>query len=515
MTISSEDRKAGPYDGNGVATLFPFAFKVIAATYVEVYFTSPEGVEQILTFGDDYSVTLNPDQEVSPGGEVQTFIPLALNAKLTITSNVPNLQPLALTNQGGFFPGVINAAFDRVVILIQQLASRIGRTLRAPITDPEGLSMVLPGAADRANAILAFDATGKPVAYPLSGVPGGGGGGGTATIIVELKTATAGQTVFNLTNAYTPGNNSLSVFVNGLRATRGVDFTETNATRVTFLEALEADDRVTFVIGVAAPGGGGSGSGDMLKSVYDTNNSGVVDAAESVPWSGVGSKPSTFPPSSHSHVMSDIDSLVATLDAMVTAINGKQAELVSGTNIKTINGASLLGSGNISIAGSGVTDHGALSGLEDDDHTQYFNQSRGDARYSQTGHTHAIANVTGLQAALDAKAATTTPTITGLREVKVAVAAAAIDMATGNLFSKTISGAITFTVSNVPATGTLASFMLDLTNGGSATITWWSGMKWAGGSAPALTAAGRDVLGFYTHDGGTTWTGMLLAKDAK
>ncbi|MBS1942610.1 MAG: hypothetical protein JST38_17205 [Bacteroidetes bacterium] len=98
MTISSEDRKAGPYDGNGVATLFPFAFKVIAVTYVEVYFTSPEGVEQILTFGDDYSVTLNPNQEVSPGGEVQTFTPLALNAKLTITSNVPNLQPLALTN---------------------------------------------------------------------------------------------------------------------------------------------------------------------------------------------------------------------------------------------------------------------------------------------------------------------------------------------------------------------------------------------------------------------------------
>ncbi|MBS1942609.1 MAG: hypothetical protein JST38_17200 [Bacteroidetes bacterium] len=132
--------------------------------------------------------------------------------------------------------------------------------------------MVLPGATDRANAILAFDATGKPVAYPLSGVPGG-----TAAIIVELKTATAGQTVFNLTNAYTPGNNSLSVFVNGLRVTRGVDLTQTNATRVTFLEGLEADDQVTFVIGIAAPGGGESGSGDMLKSVYDTSNSGVVD----------------------------------------------------------------------------------------------------------------------------------------------------------------------------------------------------------------------------------------------
>lgn len=31
--------------------------------------------------------------------------------------------------------------------------------------------------------------------------------------------------------------------------------------------------------------------------------------------------------------------------------------------------------------GGGVTDHGALTGLSDDDHTQYFNQVRGDARY--------------------------------------------------------------------------------------------------------------------------------------
>ena len=37
---------------------------------------------------------------------------------------------------------------------------------------------------------------------------------------------------------------------------------------------------------------------------------------------------------------------------------------------------------------SGVTDHGALTGLGDDDHTQYYNQSRGDARYSLSGHTH-------------------------------------------------------------------------------------------------------------------------------
>lgn len=103
----------------------------------------------------------------------------------------------------------------------------------------------------------------------------------------------------------------------------------------------------------------------------------------------------------------------------------------------------------------------------------------------------------------------------GLQEKYNAIAASAIDMNLGNYFSKTISGTTTFTVSNVPTTGTAVSFILDLTNGGSATVNWWSGMKWAGGTAPTLTSSGRDVLGFYTWDGGTTWTGLVLGKDVK
>lgn len=109
----------------------------------------------------------------------------------------------------------------------------------------------------------------------------------------------------------------------------------------------------------------------------------------------------------------------------------------------------------------------------------------------------------------------TTPTLTGYRETRVAMPANAIDLSTGNFFTKTISGATTLTVSNVVATGSANSFVLELTNAGSATITWFSGVKWAGGTAPTLTAAGVDILGFYTHDGGTTWRGMVLAKDSK
>lgn len=41
-----------------------------------------------------------------------------------------------------------------------------------------------------------------------------------------------------------------------------------------------------------------------------------------------------------------------------------------------------------------VADHGSLIGLGDDDHLQYFNQTRGDARYAQLIHTHTASQIT-------------------------------------------------------------------------------------------------------------------------
>lgn len=58
----------------------------------------------------------------------------------------------------------------------------------------------------------------------------------------------------------------------------------------------------------------GDGTGDMLKSVYDTNNDGkvnaasVADSANAVSWSNVSGKPSTFTPSAHVHAASDVTS---------------------------------------------------------------------------------------------------------------------------------------------------------------------------------------------------------------
>jgi hypothetical protein len=108
-----------------------------------------------------------------------------------------------------------------------------------------------------------------------------------------------------------------------------------------------------------------------------------------------------------------------------------------------------------------------------------------------------------------------TPTATGLKETRVAIAASDIDLAAGNYFTRTISGTTTLTVSNTAASGSVSAFVLDLTNGGSATVNYFSGVKWPAGTPPTLTASGRDVLAFFTHDGGTTWNAFVLGLDVK
>ena len=115
-----------------------------------------------------------------------------------------------------------------------------------------------------------------------------------------------------------------------------------------------------------------------------------------------------------------------------------------------------------------------------------------------------------------------TLTSIGSYETKVAMGALDVDLSLGSYFTKTLTaGATTFTVSNIPASGTVGSFILDTTNAGLATITWTlsvaaggtSTVQWVSGTAPSsLTASGRDSFGFYTYDAGATWTGYVIGK---
>lgn len=166
MTISSQNRQAGPFVGNGLATDFPFAFKVFTSADLLVIRTDPNGVDSTLLRDSDFTVSLNTDQNANPGGTVALPAALANSYKLTITSDIAALQTTDLTNQGGFYPSVITNVLDKLTILIQQLLSAVGRSIKAPISDGGG-NTTLPGKDARKGTVLAFDeTTGAPVAGP-------------------------------------------------------------------------------------------------------------------------------------------------------------------------------------------------------------------------------------------------------------------------------------------------------------------------------------------------------------
>ena len=211
MTISSTVRIAGPFIGTGTATVFPFAFKVFTATNLQVVrVDTSTGLESPLFLTTDYTVSLNADQDSNPGGSLTLLAVLATGFNMIITSDIANLQPTDLTNQGGFYPEVITDALDRATIQIQQMADELTRSIKIPVTDGLSLDMELPTAAARANSFLAFDATGEPTVVTA------GSSGAPTTITRQQFSGTGSQVAYTL--ASDPGalGNSCEVFVGGI-----------------------------------------------------------------------------------------------------------------------------------------------------------------------------------------------------------------------------------------------------------------------------------------------------------
>lgn len=250
MTISSTTRKAGPFNGNGVTTSFPFTFKVFAKSDIAVVRTMPSGIEKTLVLNSDYSVALNGDQDANPGGTITYPIsgtPLPTGWRLTAIGTLGNIQPTDITNGGGFYPQVIENALDRVTMLIQQLDEEVDRTIRIAVSDDSTEGLKLPAQDGRATRILGFDADGNFTTYERATA--------TAQTTYRKFTATAGQTVFSLPNTYTPGANSLYVWLNGAKLISGVDFSETTSTSFTLTTGAQAGDSIEAIAGVPLASG--------------------------------------------------------------------------------------------------------------------------------------------------------------------------------------------------------------------------------------------------------------------
>ena len=186
-------------------------------------------------------------------------------------------------------------------------------------------------------------------------------------------------------------------------------------------------------------------------------------------------------------------SLAGTASTATAATNAYG--LVGSPNISvgTVSGTTGTFSGNVSVGGT----------LTYDDVTNIDSVGLITARSG----INVLAGVSTFAAQIEANGGTK---ITGSQTSNIsAMGANSVDCSAGNYFTKTITGATTFTFDNVP-TGVAYTFTMEVTLNGSNAITWPGSVKWPADTAPSITDGKTQLFVFLTDDGGTRWRGSSV-----
>ena len=186
-----------------------------------------------------------------------------------------------------------------------------------------------------------------------------------------------------------------------------------------------------------------------------------------------------------------------------TSFSGSLAGTASTATAAT-NAYGLVGSPNITVGTITASGNVSVGGtLTYDDVTNIDSVGLITARSG----INVLAGVSTFAAQIEANGGTK---ITGSQTSNIsAMGANSVDCSAGNYFTKTITGATTFTFDNVP-TGVAYTFTMEVTLNGSNAITWPGSVKWPADTAPSITDGKTQLFVFITDDGGTRWRGSSV-----
>lgn len=186
MTVPTTDNKQFA-SGNGVTTIFYFAYRLLLASDIQVY------VNNTIVGTGNYTVAINSN---GIGGSV-TFntAPSGGSNNILIYRFVDYLQETHFPNESDFNQISLEDVVDKLTMECQQLQEEVGRCIIAPLTDPNIPLLSLP--APEANTAIGWDPTGTFLAdLPLTGIlgpqgpsgPSGPAGINAALIPIETQT---------------------------------------------------------------------------------------------------------------------------------------------------------------------------------------------------------------------------------------------------------------------------------------------------------------------------------------
>jgi hypothetical protein len=159
MTISSTTVK-NSYNGDGSTATFTYTFKIFANSDLQVIIRSALGTETVKTLTTHYTVT---GAGSASGGDI-TFtagnIPVS-GETVVLRRAIPQTQAIDYIANDPFPAESHEEGLDRATMAIQQLQEEVDRAIKLSRTNTITSSEFTVGAANRANKVLAFDASGE------------------------------------------------------------------------------------------------------------------------------------------------------------------------------------------------------------------------------------------------------------------------------------------------------------------------------------------------------------------
>lgn len=129
MTVSVDIGQAGPYFPNGATVSFPFGFKILADSELELLLIDTAGVETVVNSAN-YTVTIAIDGE----GGTATFTSPPVNdgRALWVVSNPDFTQEILFEDEGPFNSAVLNPLADHAAVRDIWLRDRLLRSFVLP-----------------------------------------------------------------------------------------------------------------------------------------------------------------------------------------------------------------------------------------------------------------------------------------------------------------------------------------------------------------------------------------------